>query len=101
MVAVQRALPDVAGHVSTAFGSDMSAQEASVMVTGSVHQAPMLSMWASLFAEIEAIWPDKLDRILKVLRRPVSAHALSEFKSTHGVTPCPIVLVKLLLTDEA
>ena len=90
----QTVLPDVKELMPAGFTPDCSAAEASDMMTGRPDQALLLSMWACLFGDVEAKWPQELDDILKFLRGPRCSVALQQFKTANkDVTPCPAVLL--------
>ena len=90
----QTVLPDVKELMPAGFTPDCSAAEASDMITGRPDQALLLSMWACLFGDVEAKWPQELDDILKFLRGPRCSVALQQFKTANkDVTPCPAVLL--------
>lgn len=93
-----RVLPDVKQNLVSGFPLDCSAADASEMVTGRHDQAMLLSMWACLFAEVADMWPKELHNILKLLQGPSCEVAIEQFKAGHrGVSPCPAVLVSMLM----
>jgi hypothetical protein len=94
MATLQHMMPDVK-EIAAKFPVGISAATASEMITGRPDQALMLSMWACLFSEADRLWPKETRALEKLLRSPLCASHLTEWKQRHdGVTPCPTELLR-------
>ena len=94
----QSLAPDVKKHVLDNFPSSYSAAEASAMITGRQNQAMLLSMWACLFYEVERLWPNNKNDVIKTLQSPECERFISKFKAKNdGAPPCSVVLMRELM----
>lgn len=95
MATLEHMMPDVTKELAAKFPVDTSAAAASEMITGRPDQALMLSMWACLFSEADRVWPKETRALEQLLRSPLAATHLTEWKQRHdGVTPCPTELLR-------